>query len=111
MWIGYHQGLVEAFPGLTVRPPNVTFARRLVFYGTERWAELIAYEGGHSESDAVLYLPAEGILFMGDLFFVGNHPYLSGGDPDQVIRILETVSGFNPETLVPGHGPVGRRMI
>jgi len=106
-WISYHQGLVEAFPALTVRPPNVTFAERLAFYGTERRAELMACRGGHSPSDAVLYLPAEGILFMGDLFFVGCHPYLSGGDPDNVARTLDMVGGFNPQALVPGHGPVG----
>ena len=106
-WISYHQGLVEAFPALTVRPPNVTFAERLAFHGTERSAELMAFGGGHTQSDALLYLPAEGILFMGDLLFVGCHPYLGGGDPDEMTRILETVSGFNPKTLVPGHGPVG----
>ena len=106
-WISYHQGLVEAFPMLTVRPPNVTFAERLVFYGAERRAELIECRGGHSPSDALLYLPAEGILFMGDLLFVGCHPYLGGGDPDEVVRTLELVSEFNPKALVPGHGAVG----
>jgi glyoxylase-like metal-dependent hydrolase (beta-lactamase superfamily II) len=106
-WISYYQGLVESFPALTVRPPNVTFAERLAFYGAERRAELIACQGGHSPSDALLHLPAEGILFMGDLFFVGCHPYLGGGDPDKVVRILDMVSGFNPKALVPGHGPVG----
>lgn len=106
-WIGYHLGLVEAFPTLAVRPPNVTFAERLAFHGAERSAELIACRGGHSPGDALLYLPAEGILFMGDLFFVGCHPYLGGGDPGQVIRMLETVSGLDPKALVPGHGPVG----
>lgn len=106
-WISYHQGLIEAFPTLRVRPPNVTFAERLVFHGAKRRAELIACRGGHSQSDALLYLPAEGILFMGDLFFVGCHPYLSGGDPDKVVRTLEMVSELDPKALVPGHGPVG----
>jgi glyoxylase-like metal-dependent hydrolase (beta-lactamase superfamily II) len=85
----------------------VTFAERMAFHGTARSAELITYAGGHTEDDAVLFLPQEGIAFMSDLLFIGHQPYLGGGDPDRLRHILEEVSALAPRLLVPGHGPVG----
>jgi cyclase len=107
LWLDYWQGVVEEKPILRVRPPNVTFTERMAFHGTDRSAELIAYAGGHTESDAVLFLPQEGIAFMSDLLFIGHQPYLGGGDPDRLRHILEKVSALAPKLLVPGHGPVG----
>jgi len=107
LWIDYHQGVVEAKPNLQIRAPNLTFAQRLAFHGTDRSAELITFVGGHTESDAVLFLPQERIAFMSDLLFIGHHPYLGGGDPDRLRNILERVSDLAPERVVPGHGPVG----
>jgi cyclase len=107
VWIDYHQAVVDARPNLQIRAPNLTFDQRMVFHGTDRSAELIDFVGGHTESDTVLFLPREGIAFMGDLLFIGHQPYLGGGDPDRMIRILEDVSDLAPRLLVPGHGPVG----
>jgi cyclase len=107
LWIDYHQSVVEAKPILQFRAPNLTFAERLAFHGTDRSAELVAFVGGHTESDAVFFLPQEEIAFMSDLLFIGHHPYLGGGDPERLLHILEAVSDLAPKLLVPGHGPVG----
>jgi cyclase len=108
LWIDYHESVVALKPILQIRAPNLTFTQRLAFYGTDRSAELVPYAGGHTESDAVLFLPEEGIAFMSDLLFIGHHPYLGGGDPDRMRQILKEVSDLAPEVVVPGHGPVGR---
>ena len=55
----------------------------------------------------MLFLPQEGVAFMSDLLFIGYHPRVGTGDPDELRRILEKVSALNPKTVVPGHGPVG----
>jgi cyclase len=107
LWVDYHQGVVDAKPTLQIRAPNVTFVERMAFHGTDRSAELIPFAGGHTESDAVLFLPEERIAFMSDLLFIGHHAYLGGGDPDRLVQILEVVSDLGPKILVPGHGPVG----
>jgi len=107
LWVDYHRGVVEAKPIFQVRAPNLTFTQRLAFHGTDRSAELIDLVGGHTESDAVLFLPQEGVAFMSDLLFIGHHPYLGGGDPDRLRDALEAVSKLAPKLLVPGHGPVG----
>ncbi len=107
LWMDYHRSVVETKPILQIRVPNLTFEHHLGFHGTRRSVDLIAFEGGHTESDAILHLPQEGIVFMSDLLFIGYHPYLGGGDPGSLLRILDAVSGLAPRLLVPGHGPVG----
>jgi len=107
LWIGYYEGLVEALPHLTVSMPTVTFNNRLVFHGAQRRAELLTFEGAHTESDAVLYLPEERILFMSDLLFVDCHPYLADGDPLLLLEALRVLSGLDAACFVPGHGRLG----
>lgn len=99
--------LQEALPTWQFRLPTTTFDQRLVLYGRQRQVELITYGGGHSQSDAILYLPAEKIVFMGDLLSIQCHPALHDGDPGEMPRILDLVKRLQPQTLVPGHGPVG----
>jgi cyclase len=107
LWVDYYRSLVGTKPILQIRIPNVTFDERLEFHGSHRSVELIAFEGGHTESDVVLFLPEERIAFMSDLLFVGHHPYLGGGSPESLLHALQEVSDLGPSVLVPGHGPVG----
>jgi glyoxylase-like metal-dependent hydrolase (beta-lactamase superfamily II) len=89
--------------------PGITFDGRLELHGAKRRAELITYEGAHTGSDAILYLPQDGVVFTSDLLFVGNHPYLADGDPFKLLETLHALSQLDAATFVPGHGPVGSR--
>ncbi|MBI2323639.1 MAG: MBL fold metallo-hydrolase [Chloroflexi bacterium] len=63
---------------------------------------------GHTEGSTCFYLPAEGILFSGDVLFSGNvgRVDLPGGDPRQMEASLRRVAALPPRTRVyPGHGP------
>jgi cyclase len=59
------------------------------------------------ESDIVLYLPEERILFTGDLVFVGMHPYLADGNASGLRQILTGMIENPIEIVVPGHGKAG----
>ena len=107
LWIGYFGGLAEALPSLAVRFPDVTFERRLSIHGASRSVELIAFEHCHTGSDAILLLREAGIVFMGDLLFVGCHPYLDEADVSTLRVTLEELAGIGASVFVPGHGPVG----
>jgi cyclase len=107
MWIGYYGGLLEAIPHLSVSLPSITFKKRLDIHGSKHTAELITFEGGHTQSDTILHLPQESLVFMSDLLFVGCHPYLADGDPSQLLKTLGELSQIGATCLVPGHGPVG----
>ena len=105
--LGYYAGLVEALPNLRVCKPNLTFDNQLNFFGDKRSAQLITYEGAHTGSDTVLYLPQDGIIFTGDLLFVDAHPYLSEGDPSLLMDALNRLLLLNASIFIPGHGPIG----
>lgn len=107
VWLDYYEALVESFPRMELYLPQMTFDQRLLLHGSTRSVELMSYGGGHTGSDAMLLLPEEKILFMSDLLFVKNHPFLADGDPAANYAILEKVKQLDVRTLVPGHGPVG----
>jgi glyoxylase-like metal-dependent hydrolase (beta-lactamase superfamily II) len=87
-----------------LRVPELAFDQRLSFAGSRNSAELIAL-GGHSESDAVLYLPALSILFAGDLITDGNL-ILCYGDPAEWLKNLDRFDEMAPARIVPGHGEI-----
>ena len=105
--LAFYRSTLEALPELVLRPPTLTFEHRLTFVGSQRQAELISDGGGHSPSDAYLYLPDSGIVFIADLMFVGFHAFISDGDPNEIIRLLDGVKRLEVDQIVPGHGPVG----
>lgn len=92
-----------------VRPPDITFQSRLTIHGSRRQAQLMSWGGGHTPSDAVLYLPTERILFAGDLIFYRSHASLNFGDPAEWLRILGEMDRLEVDTLAPGHGAVTTR--
>ena len=94
-------------PTLKVRLPNVTFDDCLHIHGSDRSIELMACGVGHTKSDAVLFLPEEGVLFMSDLLFVECHPFFADGNPHKVVKILDRFIETDAKVFVPGHGPLG----
>ncbi len=79
----------------------------MVLHGPARSAMLINF-GGHTESDTILYLPEDRIVFASDLLFHHCHPWLGDGDPDAWLRSYDQIEALDPalDIVVPGHGPI-----
>jgi glyoxylase-like metal-dependent hydrolase (beta-lactamase superfamily II) len=103
----YLQAMSKSHSELKTRLPNITFEHKLTIHGTKRTVELLPL-AGHTASDVILYLPEEKIAFMGDLLFVNCHPYLASGSPEQWKQSLTEAEALRVQTVIPGHGPVGR---
>ncbi len=86
LWVGFFSGLARDFPRLRVTLPTMLFESHMLLRGSKRRAELIAFTAAHSGSDAIVYLPDDGIVFMSDLLFAGYHPYLAMATPTVVWR-------------------------
>lgn len=106
--VGEYRALAGDAAGLELRLPDVTFADRLALHGTSRSAQVISYGGGHTPSDAFVYLPEARVVFTGDLLSVRSHPSMYG-DAREWIRILSQIEALDFVVAVPGHGPVGGR--
>jgi glyoxylase-like metal-dependent hydrolase (beta-lactamase superfamily II) len=94
---------------LELRLPDITFAERLTLHGATRRAEVISYGGGHTQSDAFLYLPDARVVFAGDLLSVRSHPSFYG-DARAWLGILEQIEALTFDVIVPGHGSVGTKV-
>lgn len=105
--MGRARAVAESLPDLTLRLPELTFERRIALHGMQRRAELISPGGGHTDSDAVLYLPDDGVIFVADLLFNGMHPWAGDGHPAACVRILDELLAWAYGPVVGGHGPLG----
>jgi cyclase len=70
-------------------------------------AEVVTYGGGHTESDAVVWLADAALLLAADLVLIDNHAWVGDGDVRSWRQILARLGELDPEVIVPGHGPVG----
>lgn len=91
------------------RYANLTFAGPLTFRGEKRAAEVRPLGRGHSADDGALFLPDDGIAFIGDVGFFDTQPFLADSEVDLYREQLRFVLASGFRTLVPGHGPVGGR--
>lgn len=95
---------VASVPGLT--HPTVTFADEMRVTLGDREVVLSFVGRGHTEGDAIVWLPEERILFAGDLVEAAATPYC--GDAflnDWRASTLDRVAALDARVLVPGRGP------
>ncbi len=93
-------------------PPTQTFADSFTFHLDRRTIALEYGGPAHCDGDVIAYLPEDGIVFVGDLLFVGRFPWLGDGDVDGWISALNHVLALNVEQVIPGHGkPVGVKEV
>ena len=107
MWLGYYKAIKESFGEYNTTLPNTIINDTLIINGRDRKAILFSRGKGHTESDMVLLLPEDKVLFTGDLLFIERHPWLGDGFMNEWIDYLGELAKLNVEYIVPGHGPVG----
>jgi glyoxylase-like metal-dependent hydrolase (beta-lactamase superfamily II) len=71
--------------------------------------ELVLYptRGGETPDALMIYLPASGLLFTGDVMmpYLGN-PFLAEGSPDGLLETLRFIRELGPRALIQGHAPL-----
>jgi glyoxylase-like metal-dependent hydrolase (beta-lactamase superfamily II) len=87
--------------------PDFTFHQGLTIRNAGVEMEF-RYSGGHTSCSSYGYLPAEKVLFAGDLLFAGKFPYahVSNNDPELWINTLQTWMSMDISRVIPGHGPL-----
>jgi len=92
---------------IVLTPPQRTLTDSLTLQKGSRSIELHFVGRGHTAGDVVIYLPAEKLIYTGDLFYDGA-PYLADGFPLEFIDTLDKLKEFDAEIILGGHGPVTR---
>lgn len=92
---------------IAIVPPNVTYSERLTLYLDDRELQLIHVPTAHTIDDTLVYLPAEKLLYAGDIAFFYVTPLAFEGSLLGWLEAIATVEAMDVERIIPGHGPVG----
>lgn len=90
--------------------PTVTFRDRMSVYYGDIQVDFVWPGRAHTSGDALVQLPREKILFMGDIGFFGVTPLNASGFIVDWIKVCDDLlQDPAVDTIVPGHGPVGTK--
>jgi cyclase len=103
------QQLVDGISRMKVLPPVVIVEDKLIVREGKREIELFSPGVGHTDGDLILYLPAEKVVFAGDLFFNAALPNTQDANVLEWMKTLSVLAQLDATKFVPGHGPVGVR--
>ena len=98
--------------GMTaVRPPDETFVDQMTLTIGDIDVDLSF--PGHSETDSniILHIPSRRLVFIVDTLSVRSLPWrdLASGDLAGWVEALETLTEYDVDQFVPGHGEIGTR--
>jgi glyoxylase-like metal-dependent hydrolase (beta-lactamase superfamily II) len=94
------------FSGITVRNADQTFDRELTVEVGGRRIDLLNLGPAHTAADSVVRVPDAGVLFAGDLLFIGCTPIVWAGPIANWIAACDAMIALDAPTVVPGHGPI-----
>ena len=85
-------------------PPTVSMSDRMTLYRGGREIQIHFFGRAHTGGDVGIYLPAEKILFTGDML-LGGISYMGDGFVSDWAQTLENLKQLDFELILPGHGP------
>jgi cyclase len=94
------------FEGIELTLPTETFDGVLELHIGDTLVRLLELGPAHTEGDVVAEIPARGVVFTGDLLFIGGHPIIWAGPVVNWVAALDRILAMDVDVIVPGHGPV-----
>jgi cyclase len=98
-----------SFEGAKMTPQDIIYKGTLTIFDGEREIQIIDMGSAHTESDAVIYLPEQKIVFCGDLVSADRRtapPGITsiGKGSFHMIEVMNNLANFDADQFVPGHG-------
>jgi cyclase len=97
------------FNGIEPVLPKRTFSGELTLRVGSREVRLIEVGPAHTRGDTLALLPADRVLFSGDILFNEAHPIAWAGPVSNWIAACERILAMDVDVIVPGHGPVAEK--
>jgi len=92
----------DSVPGLTW--PTMVFEKQMTVYMGKLEVQLIQIGPGHTRGDTIAWLPAERMLFSGDLVEFNAGIYTGDAQLEEWPDTLDKLRALKPQALVPGRG-------
>jgi glyoxylase-like metal-dependent hydrolase (beta-lactamase superfamily II) len=90
-----------------VRPDRWLDEHAAFTLGSTRF-EVFHLGPAHSPEDVIVVLPAEGVIFSGDILFAGRVPFVGQADSKRWLERIDRVLAMKPRVMITGHGAVSR---
>ncbi len=94
------------FSGIELTPPTTLFEDRLDLHLDGIHAELVYVGPAHTQGDAIVHLPEQRVVFVGDILFRQCTPIGWEGTFAKWTEALDFLIALQPDIIVPGHGPL-----
>jgi cyclase len=94
------------FSGLELVLPTETFDGELTVNVGAKQVRLLEVGPAHTRGDTLAFLPAERVLYSGDILFHGGHPIAWAGPVSNWIAACDRILALEVDVIVPGHGPL-----
>jgi 2-keto-4-pentenoate hydratase/2-oxohepta-3-ene-1,7-dioic acid hydratase in catechol pathway/glyoxylase-like metal-dependent hydrolase (beta-lactamase superfamily II) len=94
------------FSGIDLRNADETFDHDLTIDVGGRQINLLNLGPAHTAADSVVHVPDAGVLFGGDLLFIGCTPIVWAGPIANWVAACDAMIALDAPIVVPGHGPV-----
>jgi cyclase len=100
---------VQTMSRLKIIAPFVTLDDSLKIQDGKQEARVLHVGKGHTDGDVIVFLPAQKIVFAGDLFFNEAIPNVQNASMLPWMKTLEELLKLDADKFVPGHGAVGSK--
>jgi cyclase len=94
------------FDGINVTMPTLTFERELTRRVGNKTVRLIEVGPAHTAGDVLAFVPADRVIYTGDILFIEGHPIIWAGPIQNWIKACQLMLDLEVDTIVPGHGPI-----
>lgn len=94
------------FGGIEIVPPSLEFNGEMSLDVGGRDVRLIEVGPAHTPGDLMVHVPDEGVVYTGDILFVGGTPVMWAGPVANWIGAIDKLLALDADKYVPGHGPV-----
>ena len=94
------------FAGVTLRPPTRTFDGHLELAVGNKAVELVEVGPAHTGGDVIVHVPADRVVYTGDILFIDGTPLMWSGPVQNWIDACDHIIGLDARVIVPGHGPL-----
>ncbi len=92
--------------GVTMRLPDRTFTGEYTVKVGDKEVQLIQVGPAHTAGDVIAYVPANRVVYTGDILFIDGTPIAWTGPVSNWIRACDRIMALDVEVVVPGHGPI-----
>jgi cyclase len=94
------------FDGITHTPPTETFRGESTRSVGAKSVHLLEVGPAHTKGDILVHVPADRVVFTGDILFIDGTPVMWAGPVSNWIAACERIAAMDVDAIVPGHGPI-----